>query len=149
MTEPARGVAPGGRAPGRKSTAQPSLALGDSFQLPTLDLLARAPDHGRQQIDRAALERNARLLESVLEDFHVRGDIVEVRPGPVVTLYELEPAPGEPGKRAYTRYLEAFKSGLLVRATGDTIALAPPLIIEKSEIDELISVMKKVLKSAN
>ncbi|MEO7635773.1 MAG: DNA translocase FtsK 4TM domain-containing protein [Sphingomicrobium sp.] len=94
VSEPARGVAPAGRAQGRKSSAQPSLALGDSYQLPTLDLLARAPDHGRQQIDRAALERNARLLESVLEDFHVRGDIVEVRPGPVVTMYELEPASG-------------------------------------------------------
>ena len=46
------------------------------------------------QVDRAGLERNARLLESVLEDFHVRGDIVEVRPGPVVTMYELEPASG-------------------------------------------------------
>ena len=45
-------------------------------------------------LDRAGLERNARLLESVLEDFHVRGDIVEVRPGPVVTMYELEPASG-------------------------------------------------------
>ncbi len=94
VAEPARGIAPAGRSHGRKSSAQPGLALGDSFQLPTLDLLAKAPDHGRQQIDRAALERNARLLESVLEDFHVRGDIVEVRPGPVVTMYELEPASG-------------------------------------------------------
>jgi S-DNA-T family DNA segregation ATPase FtsK/SpoIIIE len=91
VAEPARPVA-AGRAPGRKS--QPSLALGDSYVLPTIDLLARAPEKGKQQIDRAGLERNARLLESVLEDFHVRGDIVEVRPGPVVTMYELEPASG-------------------------------------------------------
>ncbi len=41
-----------------------------------------------------ALEQNARLLEGVLEDFGVRGDIINVRPGPVVTMYELEPAPG-------------------------------------------------------
>jgi S-DNA-T family DNA segregation ATPase FtsK/SpoIIIE len=92
--EPARPVAPAGRGQSRKSVAQPGLALGDSYQLPTLDLLARAPEKGKQQIDRAGLERNARLLESVLEDFHVRGDIVEVRPGPVVTMYELEPASG-------------------------------------------------------
>ena len=52
------------------------------------------PEKGKNVIDRAGLERNARLLESVLEDFHVRGDIVEVRPGPVVTMYELEPASG-------------------------------------------------------
>jgi len=93
VAEPARPIAPG-RAPGRKAAAQPTLALGDSYQLPTLDLLAKPAEKGRQQIDRAGLERNARLLESVLEDFHVRGDIVEVRPGPVVTMYELEPASG-------------------------------------------------------
>jgi S-DNA-T family DNA segregation ATPase FtsK/SpoIIIE len=90
VAEPSRTVAPATRAP-RK---QPGLALGDSYVLPTVDLLARAPEKGKQQIDRAGLERNARLLESVLDDFHVRGDIVEVRPGPVVTMYELEPASG-------------------------------------------------------
>src|SRR6185295_20394054 len=89
VAEPSRLVAPGGRANNRKGSAQPGLALGDSYQLPTIDLLARAPEKGKQHIDRAGLERNARLLESVLEDFHVRGDIVEVRPGPVVTMYEL------------------------------------------------------------
>jgi S-DNA-T family DNA segregation ATPase FtsK/SpoIIIE len=94
VTDPARAVPPAGRAGNRKAFAQPGLALGDSYQLPTIDLLARAPEKGKQQIDRAGLERNARLLESVLEDFHVRGDIVEVRPGPVVTMYELEPASG-------------------------------------------------------
>ncbi|HET9813238.1 MAG TPA: DNA translocase FtsK 4TM domain-containing protein [Sphingomicrobium sp.] len=94
VADPAKPVAPGGRGQGRNSRAQPTLALGDSYQLPTLDLLARAPEKGKQHIDRAGLERNARLLESVLEDFHVRGDIVEVRPGPVVTMYELEPASG-------------------------------------------------------
>ncbi|WP_051531068.1 FtsK/SpoIIIE family DNA translocase [Sphingomonas sp. URHD0057] len=94
VAEPSRAVTPAGRANPRKAAAQPGLALGDSYQLPTIGLLARAPEKGKQQIDRAGLERNARLLESVLEDFHVRGDIVEVRPGPVVTMYELEPASG-------------------------------------------------------
>ena len=94
VAEPARPVLPAGRAKDRKSVAQPSLALGDNYQLPTLDLLSPAPKDSRLQIDRAGLERNARLLESVLEDFHVRGEIVEVRPGPVVTMYELEPASG-------------------------------------------------------
>jgi S-DNA-T family DNA segregation ATPase FtsK/SpoIIIE len=94
VAEPARAVAPAGRAKDRKSSTQPSLALGDNYQLPTVDLLSPPPKEGRQQVDRAGLERNARLLESVLEDFHVRGEIVEVRPGPVVTMYELEPASG-------------------------------------------------------
>ena len=95
VSEPVRPIAPGGRSASRKSSgAQPVLALGDSFQLPTVDLLAAPPRETRQQIDRAGLERNARLLETVLEDFNVRGEIVEVRPGPVVTMYELEPASG-------------------------------------------------------
>jgi S-DNA-T family DNA segregation ATPase FtsK/SpoIIIE len=95
VAEPARAVAPGGRAArGKPSTAQRGLALGDSYQLPTLELLSPPRKESRQQIDRAGLERNARLLETVLEDFNVRGDINEVRPGPVVTMYELEPASG-------------------------------------------------------
>jgi S-DNA-T family DNA segregation ATPase FtsK/SpoIIIE len=93
VAEPAKPLTAAARG-ARKNASQPKLALGDSYQLPTLDLLAAPPEKGRQQIDRAGLERNARLLESVLEDFHVRGDIVEVRPGPVVTMYELEPASG-------------------------------------------------------
>ncbi|HEX6784995.1 MAG TPA: DNA translocase FtsK, partial [Sphingomicrobium sp.] len=95
VTEPTR-APPVIRAKDRKgvATAQSSLALGDSYQLPTVDLLSPPPKETRQQIDRAGLERNARLLETVLEDFNVRGDIVEVRPGPVVTMYELEPASG-------------------------------------------------------
>jgi len=73
---------------------QPSLALGDSYQLPGLDLLAPPPKPVDAKLDKASLERNARLLESVLSDFSVKGEIVEVRPGPVVTMYELEPASG-------------------------------------------------------
>ena len=80
-------------AAARKTGAQPSLALGD-YALPDVSLLAAAPKKGREHVDRAALEKNAKLLEAVLEDFNVRGDIVEVRPGPVVTMYELEPASG-------------------------------------------------------
>ncbi|MHA6718641.1 FtsK/SpoIIIE family DNA translocase [Sphingomonas sp. RS6] len=77
-----------------KPPVQTSLDFKDSYQLPPLDLLAPPPANANATIDKAALERNARLLESVLEDFHVKGEIVEVRPGPVVTMYELEPASG-------------------------------------------------------
>ncbi|MEN9933254.1 MAG: hypothetical protein RIS17_1827, partial [Pseudomonadota bacterium] len=84
--------------PGRSDRAvrdkQKSLDLGDAAVLPGLDLLAPPPSTPRARIDAAALEQNARLLEGVLEDFGVRGRIGEVRPGPVVTMYELEPAPG-------------------------------------------------------
>jgi S-DNA-T family DNA segregation ATPase FtsK/SpoIIIE len=64
-------------------------------ELPPLDLLTPPPDTSREAaLNRDALEKNARLLESVLNDFGVKGEIMKVRPGPVVTRYELEPAPG-------------------------------------------------------
>jgi DNA segregation ATPase FtsK/SpoIIIE, S-DNA-T family len=73
---------------------QSSFDLKDRYVLPSLDLLSPAPPSTGGTLDKAALERNARLLETVLDDFHVKGSIVEVRPGPVVTMYELEPASG-------------------------------------------------------
>ena len=94
VAEPASPLARSKAATARRAAAQPGLALGDSYVLPDVGLLSPPVEKGRAPIDRAALERNARILESVLEDFHVRGNIVEVRPGPVVTMYELEPASG-------------------------------------------------------
>lgn len=66
----------------------------DGFSLPSLDLLSLPSRAAGSSIDEAALDSNARMLEGVLADFGVKGKIVEVRPGPVVTLYELDPAPG-------------------------------------------------------
>jgi S-DNA-T family DNA segregation ATPase FtsK/SpoIIIE len=65
-----------------------------SYILPSVDLLDPPPPNSSPKLDKAALEANARLLETVLDDFHVKGQIVAVRPGPVVTMYELEPAAG-------------------------------------------------------
>ncbi|MGV8997659.1 MAG: DNA translocase FtsK [Parvibaculaceae bacterium] len=78
--------------------AQPRLALeaASNYQLPPLSLLTK-PKQQAQALDKVtdeSFEQNARLLESVLDDFGIRGEIINVRPGPVVTLYELEPAPG-------------------------------------------------------
>lgn len=73
---------------------QSSFDLKDRYVLPPHDLLSPAPPSAGNAIDKTALERNARLLETVLDDFHVKGTITEVRPGPVVTMYELEPASG-------------------------------------------------------
>jgi len=78
----------------QKRVRQESLALRDKYVLPDLTLLKPAPPPSGAQLDKAALERNARLLETVLDDFHVKGTITEVRPGPVVTMYELQPASG-------------------------------------------------------
>ena len=80
------------REPARQTTLD--LGPADRHLLPPLDLLAAAPPSKATEINEEALQQNARMLESVLEDFGVRGQIVKVRPGPVVTLYELEPAPG-------------------------------------------------------
>ncbi|MEE2996257.1 MAG: DNA translocase FtsK [Pseudomonadota bacterium] len=80
---------------------QQTLDLGrDRYRLPPLDVLDEAPKEiSENKLDEEALAENARLLESVLEDFGVHGRIVKVRPGPVVTLYELEPAPGTKSSR--------------------------------------------------
>tara|TARA_R110000868_G_scaffold147244_1_gene368519 strand:+ start:1108 stop:3882 length:2775 start_codon:yes stop_codon:yes gene_type:complete len=76
--------------------AQPRLALeaAADYQLPPLSLLAKPKAQTQEKIDDESFEQNARLLESVLDDFGIRGEIINVRPGPVVTLYELEPAAG-------------------------------------------------------
>ncbi len=74
--------------------AQPSLLAECVYTLPQLALLAEPKKQTVGKISEDALEQNARLLEGVLDDFGVKGEIIKVRPGPVVTLYELEPAPG-------------------------------------------------------
>ncbi len=66
----------------------------DAYVLPPLGMLAEPRKPAGHKVPEDALGQNARLLEGVLEDFGVKGEIINVRPGPVVTLYELEPAPG-------------------------------------------------------
>ena len=87
---PVQRAAPKREAPDR----QPGLQLGDRADLPPLSLLKPPPRQTSAGLDEAALEQNARLLEGVLDDFGVKGRIVGLAQGPVVTLYELEPAPG-------------------------------------------------------
>ncbi|KAB2767137.1 DNA translocase FtsK [Brucella anthropi] len=70
-----------------------------SYEFPPRDLLQMPPEQDGNVITQEMLERSAGLLESVLEDFGVRGEIIHVRPGPVVTLYEFEPAPGVKSSR--------------------------------------------------
>ncbi|MEL7100619.1 MAG: DNA translocase FtsK, partial [Pseudomonadota bacterium] len=80
-----------------KAEAQPSLGFEEermAYELPPLGLLEAPQAVPRHQLSDEALEENARMLESVLDDYGVKGEIVSVRPGPVVTMYELEPAPG-------------------------------------------------------
>jgi S-DNA-T family DNA segregation ATPase FtsK/SpoIIIE len=77
--------------------AQPSLRFDDAapgYEAPALSLLTAPKTIVRQTLSTEALEENARMLENVLDDYGVKGEITSVRPGPVVTMYELEPAPG-------------------------------------------------------
>ncbi len=90
---------PAQRSAPSKPRPKPQTELFTNYQLPSIDLLAPPPPGPTGQIDKAGLERNARLLESVLEDFQVKGVVTAVRPGPVVTMYELEPAPGTKASR--------------------------------------------------
>ena len=95
VQQPARKpIQPSTRA---KAEAQPSLQFEETrpaYELPPLSLLTNPVKIERHHLSDEALEENARMLETVLDDYGVKGEIVSVRPGPVVTMYELEPAPG-------------------------------------------------------
>ncbi len=106
--DPCGRAAQGGAAPAAQSArspreqakaeAQPALQFEEKssveYELPPLSLLTNPVNVQRHHLSDEALEENARMLESVLDDYGVKGEIVSVRPGPVVTMYELEPAPG-------------------------------------------------------
>ncbi len=87
--------APIARAPRRKPAPRaPARRSSDKFELPPISVLTAPKASDRQPLSKSELDSNSRALEGVLSDFGVRGDIVKAHPGPVVTLYELEPAPG-------------------------------------------------------
>ncbi len=91
---PIRSIRPPPAPPPRKPQ-QASLPLGEAaWQFPPMSLLKDPPARAVSGPSEEALQANARLLETVLSDYGVQGEIVEIRPGPVVTLYELVPAPG-------------------------------------------------------
>jgi beta-alanine--pyruvate transaminase len=75
--------------------------------------------------------------------------VIDVRNIGLVGAVEFQPDPAQPAKRAYERFIKAFEAGILVRQTGDIIALSPPLIISKDEIDQLFDTFTKVLKTTN
>jgi S-DNA-T family DNA segregation ATPase FtsK/SpoIIIE len=87
--------APVTRAPRKKAASRaPARKSQDKFELPTVSVLTAPKASDRQPLSKSELDNNSRALEGVLQDFGVRGEIVKANPGPVVTLYELEPAPG-------------------------------------------------------
>jgi S-DNA-T family DNA segregation ATPase FtsK/SpoIIIE len=86
---------PAARSPRKKAAPRPpARKSSDKFELPPVSVLTAPKASDRQPLSKSDLDSNSRALEGVLSDFGVRGDIVKAHPGPVVTLYELEPAPG-------------------------------------------------------
>lgn len=73
--------------------------------------------------------------------------VIDIRNIGVVGAIELQPIEGKPGLRAFTAFKQAFDDGLLIRVTGDTIAISPPLILEKSHIDEIFSKVRNILQN--
>ncbi len=107
----------------------------DGYGFPPLDLLHAPPNVAvHESVNRGALEENAKLLASVLDDFGVRGEIVKVRPGPVVTLYELEPAPGTKSSRVIgladdiSRSMSAISARIAVVPGRNVIGIELPNI---------------------
>ena len=74
-------------------------------------------------------------------------NVIDVRNLGLIGAVELEGIPGQPTKRAFTAFLKAYEAGLLIRTTGDTIAMCPPLIIEKSHIDFMVDTLRSILNT--
>nr|WP_269841367.1 aspartate aminotransferase family protein [Paucibacter sp. M5-1]MCZ7884437.1 aspartate aminotransferase family protein [Paucibacter sp. M5-1] len=101
--------------------------------------------------DEGLLTRAAELQGYFAESLHaLRNEphVIDIRNIGLVGGIELAPLPGEPAKRAFNIFLDCYEKGLLIRTTGDTIALSPPLIIERSHIDQIVDTLRGALKRA-
>ncbi|MGV6889515.1 aminotransferase class III-fold pyridoxal phosphate-dependent enzyme [Rhodophyticola sp. SM2404] len=99
--------------------------------------------------EEALFERAAELAPYWEEALHSLKDhphVIDIRNMGLIGAVELEPIAGEPTKRAFQAFLDCYEKGVLIRTTGDIIAMSPPLIIEKSHIDQLIGTLGDVLK---
>ena len=139
--------APAARAPRKKAARAPARKSSDKFELPSVSVLTAPKASDRQPLSKAELEANSRALESVLGDFGVRGEIVKANPGPVVTLYELEPAPGIKSSRVIgladdiARSMSALSARVAVVAGRNAIGIElPNAHREKVYLRELLSV---------
>ncbi len=128
--------------------AQPRLRFDDpasEYELPPLSLLANASAVQRNQLSDEALEENARMLESVLDDYGVKGEIVSVRPGPVVTMYELEPAPGLKASRVIGLADDIARSMSALSARVSTVPGRSVIGIELPNAHREKVVLKEIL----
>ncbi|WP_170406338.1 DNA translocase FtsK [Ruegeria arenilitoris] len=142
-----RNVLPSRRA---QAEAQPSLSFEErhtDFELPPLNLLTNPSGIQRHHLSDEALEENARMLENVLDDYGVKGEIVSVRPGPVVTMYELEPAPGLKASRVIGLADDIARSMSALSARVSTLPGRSVIGIELPNENREMVVLREILAS--
>ena len=134
-------------APRRRAAPRAAARRGaNGYTLPSLNLLAAQRASERTTLSRDIIDGNATALESVLQDFGVRGEIINARPGPVVTLYELEPAPGIKSSRVIgladdiARSMSAVSARVAVVSGRNAIGIElPNPVREKVYLRELLT----------
>jgi S-DNA-T family DNA segregation ATPase FtsK/SpoIIIE len=142
-----RATPPSSRA---KAEAQPQLPLEDRFanwEFPPLSLLTNPASVERHHLSDEALEENARMLESVLDDYGVKGEIVSVRPGPVVTMYELEPAPGLKASRVIGLADDIARSMSALSARVSTVPGRSVIGIELPNVKREKVVLREIISA--
>jgi beta-alanine--pyruvate transaminase len=100
--------------------------------------------------DEDLLTRGAELapyFENALHSLKGERHVIDIRNIGLVGAIDLEPIAGAPTKRAFAAFVKAFETGLLIRTTGDIIALSPPLIVEKQHIDTIVETLRGILKT--
>jgi S-DNA-T family DNA segregation ATPase FtsK/SpoIIIE len=140
-------VQPSARA---RAEAEPTLDFGGNaadYELPPLSLLTNPITIERHMLSDEALEENARMLESVLDDYGVKGEIVSVRPGPVVTMYELEPAPGLKASRVIGLADDIARSMSALSARVSTVPGRSVIGIELPNAHREKVVLREILSS--
>ncbi|SFC64013.1 DNA translocase FtsK [Tropicimonas isoalkanivorans] len=134
-----------------RAEAQPSLALepeaASAYDTPPLSLLTNPASITRHVLSDEALEENARMLENVLDDYGVKGEIVSVRPGPVVTMYELEPAPGLKASRVIGLADDIARSMSALSARVSTVPGRSVIGIELPNANREKVVLREILSA--
>ncbi|WP_171240186.1 DNA translocase FtsK [Ruegeria sp. HKCCA5491] len=133
-----------------QAEAQPALSFEErhsDFELPPLGLLSNPSSIQRHHLSDEALEENARMLENVLDDYGVKGEIVSVRPGPVVTMYELEPAPGLKASRVIGLADDIARSMSALSARVSTLPGRSVIGIELPNDNREMVVLREILAS--
>ncbi|PYE84933.1 DNA translocase FtsK [Pseudoroseicyclus aestuarii] len=131
-----------------QAEAQPDLPMAEreeEYEHPPLNLLMDPARIERHHLSDEALEENARMLESVLDDYGVKGEIVSVRPGPVVTMYELEPAPGLKASRVIGLADDIARSMSALSARVSTVPGRSVIGIELPNASREMVVLREIL----